>query len=204
MMASNGEVTMMFGGVSDSQNGLVAVNDLWMFTGSDWEQVNPQGTAPPARFDAGFTWDGKQFVLFGGSGADLYGDTWVLSDETGDWAWTQVCDSSSCGPSARETGGLAGISTRLRPFTAGAVMVGGEGFQANNYSDVWYWNGTTLRWRLVRTLAPPTTNLTTPGAIYRSTPASLPGLTGLLLVTGVYDPSSEGYDNVTVQVSVRR
>jgi len=204
MMASNGDVTMLFGGVTTTQNGLVAVNDLWTFTGSDWVQVNPAGTPPPARFDAGFAWDGTQFVLFGGSGADLYGDTWTLRDVSGTWTWSQACDSTTCGPGAREVGALAGISTSLRPFSAGAVLVGGNGFNAENYSDVWYWNGTSRRWRLLRTLAPPSSDLTTPGVAYRPTAASLPGLTGVVVVAGLYQTSTTAYANVTAQVSGRR
>ncbi len=66
---------VVFGGFAG-----IDVNDTWLWTGSDWEQLQPTN-APPVRESFGMAFDEvhQQTIIYGGlCGSPLLNDTWVL------------------------------------------------------------------------------------------------------------------------------
>lgn len=123
----------MFGGIT-GQSGGVAVNDLWRFDGTAWTQMTADGAvgSPPARFQAGVTWDFaiNQLVVFGGrdaTGTDL-ADTWNWDPNTN--VWTETTPAVS--PSARRFTAMT-----YDPATASVVMLGGLDAAGTHLNDTW-------------------------------------------------------------------
>jgi hypothetical protein len=125
-------------------NGAAPISDMWLWTGGNWTSL-PIATLPPAREDAGFSYDpvNQQLVLFGGlNGSEQpINDTWLFTVG----AWTQANPSNP--PLARSTQGQVWDPVRQR-----TVMFGGGGL--NPYNDTWLWDGTN--WTKEVTLNNPT------------------------------------------------
>lgn len=115
-------------------------NDTWTWTGTDWTQKGQafDTTAPlPGRIDSAGSYDGNNFVLFGGRGASATDGT---LDDTWSWsgtAWTKLAPATS--PSGRYKHEMAYLSTGANP---GSVMFGGR--NNNDFlEETWVWTGTT-------------------------------------------------------------
>jgi len=121
---------LVFGGLDEGNNEL---NDVWSLTlGATpaWTQLNPAGTAPPARFGACGVYDpvGDRLVIFGGSGNLLYSDVWALT-LSGTPTWSQLSPSGTP-PAARFLAGSA-----RNPVTNRMVIFGGT--DNTLFNDVW-------------------------------------------------------------------
>ena len=89
---------ILFGGCcaagSTPNGGSIPLAETWSWTGTDWMRLAPVHS-PPGRLGASLVWDpdGKQMVLFGGSGGtserQLY-DTWAWDGS--DWHQQQSFD----------------------------------------------------------------------------------------------------------------
>jgi hypothetical protein len=88
-------------------------NDVWILKNANdvsgqpsWTQLAPHGTAPSARESSTAVYDSttNTLIVFGGdTGANAFGDLWLLSNANGTGgtpAWTQLSPSNH-GPSAR-------------------------------------------------------------------------------------------------------
>ncbi|MFH2005496.1 MAG: kelch repeat-containing protein [bacterium] len=60
-----------------------AIDDIWTFDGTDWQELTPTGAAPPGRSGAAGAYDTLRdhVVLFGGQSFDAYGETWLFDGE---------------------------------------------------------------------------------------------------------------------------
>jgi len=121
---------LMFGGLDAANDPL---NDVWSLTlGATpaWTKLIPAGTPPPGRFGMCGVYDpvGDRLVIFGGSGAFLYGDVWALS-LSGTPTWTQLFPSGTP-PAARYLAGSA-----RNPVTNSMVVFGGT--DNSLFQDVW-------------------------------------------------------------------
>jgi hypothetical protein len=69
---------LLFGGVNCVGGCYQSLGDTWVWDGTNWTQKFPAGS-PSRRGGAGMAGDSAhaQVVLFGGSGATLFNDTWV-------------------------------------------------------------------------------------------------------------------------------
>jgi hypothetical protein len=141
---------VLFGGATCTVSACTAMNDTWIWDGSDWKQENPP-TSPPARYSAAMSFDGHDVVMFGGciascpevgAGDPAFGamgsDTWTWDGAT----WTPQTTLTS--PSPR--GGAAfAYDAALKE----AVLFSGAAPQSNNEvnppvpddDDTWAWNG---------------------------------------------------------------
>jgi len=128
----------VFGGTSGSSGG-ARMNDLWKFDGTTWTQMTADGAvgSPPARFQAGVTWDfaRNRLVVFGGfdaAGAEL-GDTWEWDPGTNTWANVTPAGAS---PSARRFTAMA------YDFAANTVLLfGGLDATGTHLNDTWSFDG---------------------------------------------------------------
>jgi hypothetical protein len=64
---------VLFGG----RQGTIMFGDTWEFDGSNWAQMDVRG--PPNKWASAIEYnsDKGRTILFGGQGADLYGDIWA-------------------------------------------------------------------------------------------------------------------------------
>lgn len=127
----------VFGGTTGNSGG-VRVNDLWSFDGTSWVQLTADGAAgsPPARHQAGVTWDftRNKLVVFGGQDAagTILADTWEWDPVTN--AWANITPAFS--PPARR---FTAISQD--PATGGLVMFGGLDTAGAHLNDTWMFLG---------------------------------------------------------------
>ena len=130
-----------FGGREGSSN---YFDDTWEFDGSQWAEVIPATTRPPARTLYALAYDAarQRVVMFGGNGysAGTLGDTW-------EWDGADWVLMANGGPSPRYDCAMAYDSLRQQ-----VVLYGGRN-GGDYYTDTWGWNGST--WTL---LAPPDPN----------------------------------------------
>lgn len=109
---------VLFGGNGFDTHGNPAyLNDTWIWTGTNWRQLNPAGS-PPARYAASFSFDTQKngLVLYGGWGySGMLSDTWLFVGGN----WQQLASS---GPPRRDFSAFA-YDTAL----GGAVLFGGSG-----------------------------------------------------------------------------
>ena len=131
--SQHGQV-VLFGGYNVNA---IAVNDTWLWNGSNWRLALPQ-VSPPPRFAHSMAYDSThgQVVLFGGyNGASDLSDTW-LWDGTN---WKQASPQKS--PSARS------FSEMVYDSAHGQVVLFGGGtpnnLVSNNglFNDTWLWDG---------------------------------------------------------------
>ncbi|MCU1466630.1 MAG: hypothetical protein JWM72_2558 [Actinomycetia bacterium] len=151
--AGNGTSAVMFGGLSGSG----PKSDTWVFDGSSWTQACGQPGSPcgPGALAASaMAWDGKRFVLFGGTNlttSNAVDDTWTFTGH----AWAHLCGTSMskpCGPAARSLSGFA-FAANPDPSRQGAILAeGGNIFSSNDQSlirDAWFFDATTAKWARV-------------------------------------------------------
>ena len=129
---SSRQRVLMYGGTSAATGAFL--QEMWEWNGTVWQQ-RPGSNFPPARVNAGFTFDRKRnvAVLFGGMKLTPAART----DETWEWngtTWTQA--TPVVRPPIRELAVLV-----FDPTTQRVLMFAGEnGIQ---YNDTWTWNGVT-------------------------------------------------------------
>lgn len=149
-VAGNGSQVVLFGGYGATGR----LDDTWTFDGTSWAKVCGGPAAPcgpPARSGGALAWDGRRFVLFGGStGTGVLDDTWVFEDG----GWSPVCGTGGkgepCGPPPRELAGMTGWVT-AGGAVEGALMVEGaflfgeidetEPFEQVLHRDAWRFAG---------------------------------------------------------------
>ncbi len=130
---TDGTHMYVFGGTSGNSGGS-RMNDLWRFDGASWTQMTADGAAgsPPARHQAGVTWDPSRskLVVFGGqdSAGNVLADLWEWDPGTN--AWTNVTPAAS--PPARRFTAIA-----YDPATTGIVMFGGLDGSSTHLDDTW-------------------------------------------------------------------
>ena len=120
---------LLFGG--QDANTSARRNDLWAFTGTQWQQVTTS-IAPPVRSDAAMVGDTvrQRVVLFGGrDGATDLGDTWELVG--GQWLRAAPLHA----PAARSYAAMAFDSARGR-----TVLFGGNS-NSSFLADTWEYDG---------------------------------------------------------------
>ncbi|HEX5052079.1 MAG TPA: kelch repeat-containing protein [Planctomycetota bacterium] len=142
MAAEPGGTVLLFGGTNQG----VAQNATWRFTGSDWQNVQPNN-APSPRSRHGMALDTARgrIVLFGGvgGGGNALGDTWEWNGTN----WQQM--GPSMPPSPRGNFGFA-----FDPTTGRTLLFGGGTLSGPVMGDFWGWNGAT--WSTLNLLAGPT------------------------------------------------
>jgi hypothetical protein len=90
--------TVLFGG---SENGIITLDDTWLWDGTSWSPCDPCTTRPSRRCCVGFAYYPgvgiKQIVLFGG-GDEMAGDDLAtpasLKNDT--WAWDHTTMNWTC------------------------------------------------------------------------------------------------------------
>lgn len=123
---------VLFGGEGVVNGQLHALNDTWLFDGTEWSQVN--GAGPPARLEHAMATDTTRnvVVLFGGDDeTNVRSDTWEWNGS----GWTQ---RNVAGPQARRRHAMAFDAAR-----GVVVLAGGEDGNGQLLSDTWEWNGTS-------------------------------------------------------------
>lgn len=142
----------VFGGQSGASGG-VRMNDLWSFDGSTWTMLNPDGdpSAPPARTQAGITWDFaiNKLVVYGGNDAAgaVLGDVWTWDPNTNTWTNT----TPASGPVARKFTALS-----YDPNTTSVLMFGGLDGADAHLDDTWILAGGVAWVQMTPTNVPPT------------------------------------------------
>lgn len=110
---------IVFGGETCAPNDCTAVgnlHDVWVLTNANgqggaavWTQLSPSGTPPAPRCEHTAVYDSQnnRMIIFGGEGATLFSDVWVLTNANGlggTPAWIQLA------PNGTMTGGVAAAS----------------------------------------------------------------------------------------------
>lgn len=121
----------VFGGIHAQGR---ALDDLWRWNGSDWQQVQ-RGYVVPSRSEPAMASYGRGVFVFGGfdpRNGSVYGDTWVASS---DGRWSEQPGFGAPAPrraaGAVETGFFSGLSVLVHGGTdAGGTAV---------FDDTWVW-----------------------------------------------------------------
>ncbi len=147
---------VLFGGEAPGMNSRgTALNDTWIWTGSNWQQQHP-ATVPPARAKASLAYDdgSGQLVLFGGdadtSGVVALNDTWIWTGSN----WQQQQPRTSPATSATLQGQAVTFDSPGMVYnpTTGKLMLTLIGQGANNdgaQTDYWTqadWTWTGNNW----------------------------------------------------------
>jgi len=141
----------VFGGQS-GQSGGVRMNDLWKFDGTTWTEMTTNGAvgSPPARNQAGITWDFSinKLVVFGGNDAagNILDDVWTWDPVTN--AWTNMMPAA--GPSARRFTAMT-----YDPNTGSVLMFGGLDAAGTHLNDTWILVGGSSWIQMAPTNLPP-------------------------------------------------
>jgi len=173
--------TVLFGGYSFAHGG-ATLGDTWAYRAGNWTNVTgTAGTAPPARYFAGFAYDGNDSVgvLFGG-----LNNTSVPVDGTWEFAgghWSNVSANQTSSPVSSQGPAFASDAS-----DGEAVLFGDGTSSAPFQNQTWKFVGN--RW----------TNLTStvsnapPGVVYAAlSPATTAG--GVLLFGGYGQPPNGSY-----------
>jgi hypothetical protein len=133
---------VLFGGLSVDTGSacLSALNDTWVWDGTNWSRKSPQ-TSPPGRFQSSAAYDSAngQVVVFGGGTAQCIGTSSSLANDTWVWDganWTQKSPHDN--PARRFQQTMIYDSGLGR-----TVMFGGATNQPTfqGLSDTWLWDG---------------------------------------------------------------
>lgn len=126
----------LFGGQDNS-----ARNDLWVYTieTQRWEQIQPAGPLPPARFGHTSLFDGGgRLIVFGGQSTGFFSDVWAFDFGAG--TWKQLANDGA-GPSRRY-----GHSMIYEPGRDRIVI--SHGFtNSGRFDDTWAFDLRTNTWR---------------------------------------------------------
>jgi len=129
---------ILFGGVTGGS--YLALNDTWVWDGSQWEEKTDVPVKPPARTMPGIAFDAArgQVVLFGGQDNDFVplNDTWVWTGQ----AWEEKTGLTPI-PEGR-----TGPAMAYDEKTQRMVLFGGWG-QGGRLNDTWAWDG--QKWELL-------------------------------------------------------
>ena len=129
--------TVLFGGVTRVNGGIVRFNDVWEWDGDEWHEVTPQQAAPEARDNAAMVFDSarNRTVLFGGaSEGTFYNDTWLWDGTT----WEKVEPVQM--PAGRNLHAMAYDSVRRRTVLFGGMTPEGE-MTGTLMRDTWEFDG---------------------------------------------------------------
>jgi uncharacterized protein (TIGR03437 family) len=147
----HGEV-VLFGGRPGSGIAFAALNDTWVWDGTNWTQKSP-ANSPPARFQHAMAYDSKrgQAVLFGGGDTNfnIFNDTWLWDGEN----WTQ--ESPGTSPSTRFAIAMAYDSLHDQTIMFGG-LVGTELLATSldkEANETWVWDG--VNWTLKAPMVSP-------------------------------------------------
>jgi|GEM_PF-1091821 len=137
-MFYDGLLVVMFGGLS----GTTPLDDLWWYSPktNSWTQVIvPDAEAwPYSRGGYQFAWDGKYALMFGGWGAQYYGDLWWFDPSNSVWQPQRV---PGAGLMPSERSGHQMIWNGFR-----AIMFGG--YDGAHRSDLWWYDPLTNAWSM--------------------------------------------------------
>lgn len=127
-------VVLMVGGLDGS---LTAINDTWIWNGSNWRRLDVAGPFP-ARQNSGIAYDAasNRVVLFGGGRNILCTESTRFFRDTWTWDGSNWTHEPFVGPSARE-----GATLGYDPTSARVVLFGG-GYSCGIFpNDTWEWDG---------------------------------------------------------------
>lgn len=132
---------MVFGGCPSSINDTPAIEDMWSWDGAVWNPVAQSGS-PPARFQAGSSFDEARAVLVLNGGKPQVGDpalreTWEWQSATGEWTRPSVI-----GPFQTSGQGMA-----FDPATGTTIMYGGLD-RGSRTQRLFRWTPATATWVL--------------------------------------------------------
>jgi MYXO-CTERM domain-containing protein len=74
-------------------------NEVWEWTGLDWERPTISGSSPPGRASPAMVYDAArgEYVMFGGyDGSKTFSDTWVFRSRGGACGDVTDCDAVAC------------------------------------------------------------------------------------------------------------
>ena len=139
-----GRRLLLFGGQDGASR-----NDLWAFSldSQQWQELNPSGARPPARFGHTAIFDPvrRRLIVFGGQTAAFFSDTWAYDIAANSW---QQLAPDNAGPSKRYAHSAIYDAARDR-------MVISHGFtDAGRFDDTWAFQLAANSWQ----------NLTPPGS----------------------------------------
>lgn len=158
------DVAVLFGGVDSALPTGAYLNDVWEYhvaTGT-WQQRIADGAQPAGRTLASFAFDSTRgrAVLFGGTAAAAFADTWEW--DAAQARWTQL---GAVGPEARYGATFA--------FDAGrgvyALFGGSPGNSSGTFNDTWTLNAGSGVWQK---LQPPQSPPARAGAVMAFDPTS--------------------------------
>ncbi len=194
-MAGNGDTTLLFGGV---KFGTGDVNDIFSFSGTGWTPVVIPAPLPAPRNSAGFSWDGNNFVLFGGYDGNYLNDTWRLILDPAGNRWEQACDP--CPPIGRALPVFEYLES-ADDTKEGALLLDGITVDALGntvfIADAWFWNGKAWE-QLLDTET--TTDVQTPGFPVFTLGASLPAAGRVLYLTNQWDATESQFERHTAEL----
>ncbi|MBI4872143.1 MAG: hypothetical protein HY814_11315 [Candidatus Riflebacteria bacterium] len=131
-------MTIVLGGDASSGELGALMNDMWEWSGTNWDSVTT--TLPTSRADAAMVFDSARggLVLFGGvrPGGLVQDDTWEFRMEDGARAWRLRTPAQSPPP-------RRGHSLVYDPARGRSVLYGGTDASGYRLSDTWEWDGTT-------------------------------------------------------------
>jgi len=159
-------LVILFGGLGDTGGDFwEALDDMWVWDGTDWQQQFP-AHLPPARFGANMAYDNARhmMLLFGGGvGGGLLDDTWIWDGI--DWTEHQ--------PKHRPPG-RANFGMAYDEIKQVVIIYGGQGGPINA-TDTWEWLGND--WGQLQTIHKPPEQLS-----YRANLVYSPGLQTVMLL----------------------
>jgi uncharacterized protein (TIGR03437 family) len=129
---------VMFGGNGPAQPGCSYLGDTWIWNGTEWTQATPQ-TSPPARAGHGMAYDSarRQVVVFGGVGANGFGNQCTSQNLNDTWVW----DGSNWTEESPKTMPSARISIAMAFDAAHGQTVLFGGIAGTDVNDTWIWDG---------------------------------------------------------------
>jgi hypothetical protein len=130
----NNGYLLMFGGARYGTSANVPYNDTWIWTGSEWRQLNPAASPPGRTFPAmAFDKGGKRLLLFGGGAANSdppHNDTWAWDGTT----WTELHPTTT--PPLGEEARMV-----YDPDIPGILLVSQAAAGNAGYVTTWTWTG---------------------------------------------------------------
>jgi hypothetical protein len=159
--AASGQL-VLFGGAHTPGFNFLALNDTWVWTGSNWLQQHP-ATVPPARTGAALAYDAAsgQLVLFGGDSATgmsaAMNDTWVWTGSN--WLQQHPATAPALSTTFQGQQVLFDYPKMVYDPTSGKLLLTLIGIGANNGAQAdyftvadWTWDG--HNWTEVTTIGP--------------------------------------------------
>jgi hypothetical protein len=183
-----GNVTVLFGGCSDSE---CPSNQTWTFANGVWTDATPRSGSPPAREFASMDFDANMggLLLFGGYGeSGELNDTWLYAGGV----WTNL---SYVGPAPSARYGAA-MAFDPQPEENGSVLYSGcvfFGIAIGCSNDTWIWRGWS-GWTPLATSFPP------PAVAFASI-AYDPWSEAVVLFGGCLAPSCTSYNTETWELA---